>query len=81
MKNAVYLPADGALSLLRNAPVVLCAVDMVNEISNSTVRHISTKFFSSRENLRAHFFREHDSEPQPARLSSVKDVTATSAVQ
>jgi hypothetical protein len=36
-KTAVYLPADGTLSVLRNAPLVSCAVaiieqDLVNEI-------------------------------------------------
>jgi hypothetical protein len=46
-----------------------------------TVPHGSTKFFSPDGNLRAHFFHEHDSEPEAARLSSVKHVTATSAVQ
>jgi hypothetical protein len=46
-----------------------------------TVPHGSTKFFSSNGNLRVHFFRELDSEPEAARLSSVKNVTATSKVQ
>jgi hypothetical protein len=46
-----------------------------------TVPHGSTKVFSSNGNLRPHFFRELDSEPEAARLSSVKNVTATSKVQ
>jgi hypothetical protein len=46
-----------------------------------TVPHGSTKYFSSNGNLRANFFRELDSEPEAVRLSSVKNVTATSTVQ
>ena len=69
-------------SVLRNAPLVSCAVAMVNEnFRKSTVPHSSTNCFSSNENLRAKFLRAHDSEPEAARLSSVKDVTATRAVQ
>jgi hypothetical protein len=49
--------------------------------SNPTVRHSSTIFFRRNGNLRTQFFPEHDSEPQAPRLSSVKDVTATNAVQ
>jgi len=49
--------------------------------SNPTVRHSSTKNFRRDGNLRTQFFPEHDSEPQAPRLSSVKDVTATNAVQ
>jgi hypothetical protein len=55
---------------------------MVNEIFRKpTVPHGSTKYFSSNGNLHANFFREHDSEPEAARLSSVKNVTATRTVQ
>ena len=32
VNNAIYLHADGTLSVLRNAPLVWCAVFMVNEI-------------------------------------------------
>src|SRR5580692_2771334 len=50
-------------------------------VSNPTVRDGSTKNFRRNGNLRAQIFPEHDSEPQATRLSSVKDVTATRAVQ
>ena len=49
--------------------------------SNLTVRDGSTKIFRRNGNLRAQIFPEHDSEPQDTHLSSVKDVTATRAVQ
>jgi len=55
---------------------------MANEIFRKpTVRHSSTNFFSGAEIFARIFFREHDSEPESARLSSVKDVTATGTVQ
>jgi hypothetical protein len=46
-----------------------------------TVPHGSTKYFSSNGNLPPHFFRELDSEPEAAQLSSVKNITATCKVQ
>src|SRR5580700_2479167 len=49
--------------------------------SNPTVRDGSTKNFRRNGNLRAQILLDHDSEPQATRLSSVKDVTATTKVQ
>ena len=50
-------------------------------ISKPTVGHGSTKFFRRAEIFAHILFCKHYSEPEAARLSSVEDVTATSAVQ